>query len=121
MYQAITTRFLAPTNTKGPRVVATALTGRHVVDYDQSKGIEANHTRAAKLFAEHFFWEGRWVGGSTNGGYVFVCDNTGDTDSAYASWDAQSPRRFDDGVFVVFPPGHFNLRKRRANSERGVQ
>jgi len=78
MRQAITTKFLGPTNSRGARVKAVAEAGSVTVNWDYSLGIEGNHTSAAKALAAKLEWDGVWFGGGLTGnGYVFVW--TGDT------------------------------------------
>lgn len=74
--QAIQTKRLAATNTRGQRIKATAQAGTITIAWDHSVNYEANHRAAAMAFANKLQWEGRWVGGFTddsNG--VFVCDD----------------------------------------------
>ena len=73
MYQAISTKYLGPTNSRGARVKAQADAGQITISWDHRVGIEKNHCRAAKAFAEKMQWGGRWYGGYVaGGGYVFV-------------------------------------------------
>lgn len=75
MRQAIQTRFLGPTNTRGARVVARADAGRITVSWDYSQSIDENHRRAALALAERLGWKGPWHGGSLpSAGYVFVTE-----------------------------------------------
>lgn len=73
---AIETRFCGPTDTKGPRVIATTANGqRHVISYVSELSCEAAHRRAATELAESMGWltDGeRLVSGSTKRGFVFV-------------------------------------------------
>lgn len=68
MNQAITTRYLGPTNHRGTRVVAEAQAGRLVVSWDHALSPEANHEFAARQFAMRLGWlpraerlEGGWL------------------------------------------------------------
>lgn len=63
MYQAIVTKWIGPTNTKGSRVKAKAAAGSLTVSWDHSKGVEENHTAAAKALASKLNWNGRWAAG----------------------------------------------------------
>lgn len=73
MRQAITTKFLGPTNSRGSRVKATAEAGSITVEWDYARGIEGNHARAAHALATKLDWKGGWFGGGLTGnGYVFV-------------------------------------------------
>ena len=72
--QAIETRYLGPTNTKGGRIKATAWAGSVTVPYDHALNADANH-RAAQLALRHKLgWQGKFAqGGNVKGdGYVFV-------------------------------------------------
>ena len=82
--QAITTRYIGPTNFRGSRIKAKAAAGSVMVNYLCDLNIEDNHTRAAKALAEKFGWGGRWFGGGLpdDRGYVFVCTDI-DDDGAF--------------------------------------
>ena len=74
MRQAITTKYLGPTNHKGARVRARNAAG-HTVTLGWDHGLESkqNHIEAAKALAMKLGWESdRWYGGSMGVGYVFV-------------------------------------------------
>lgn len=73
--QAIITKYIGPTNTRGSRYKATAAAGSVTVSANYSLGIVGNHTRAAEALARKLGWAGHWVGGGSpdDTGYVFVC------------------------------------------------
>lgn len=81
--QSVSTRFLGPTNFRGSRYKATTSGGMTLtVEADHRLGSEENHYRAARLLIEKLEWfhddtrgdrYGRWFGGGTVDGYVFVC------------------------------------------------
>ena len=98
MFQAISTHFLAPTDTKGPRLVATAYAGRVVVDYDHDYNEPENHQRAAAALAQKLQWDGSWHGGSTRQGYTFVC-----VDSCTEAWSGSV---YKDCSEYIFPQGN---------------
>lgn len=83
--QAITTKFLGPTNFRGSRVKATCQAGSLTVSWDHALDSEANHDVAARMLAEKLGWVaphyGRLVGGGLPDGrgncYVFVKEETG--------------------------------------------
>ncbi len=78
MYQAITTKYLGPSNVRGSRVKATAAAGSVTLHWDHSLNPEANHREAAAALAIKYGWDGRWHGGCNHDGqYVFVVE-TGD-------------------------------------------
>jgi hypothetical protein len=76
-YQAITTKYLGPSNTLGSRIKATAAAGSVIVHIDNALNIEENHAKAAEALANKFKWQGSWYIGSLPGehGYAFVCQN----------------------------------------------
>ena len=65
MKQAITTKFLGPTNTKGARVKAFASNARPSVTilWDHAWSSEQNHAFAAKILKERLKWTGDTVAG----------------------------------------------------------
>lgn len=73
MLQAIITKRLAPTATKGPRIVAIAEDGeRRTMPWDPARSITQNHLHAAQEFIRWLGWEGEWYGGAIKDGYTFV-------------------------------------------------
>jgi len=76
MPQCITTKFLAPTNSRGARVAARCQAKRIVVSWNDSLDVEANHRCAAMALVSFLSWPDaeRWVGGSLpdDTGYAFV-------------------------------------------------
>lgn len=73
MLQAITTKYLGPTNTRGARIKATCDAGSLTVHWDYALNPSRNHAAAAQALAEKLGWTGRYVGGAdTRSGYVFV-------------------------------------------------
>lgn len=78
VFQAISTKFYGPTNTRGGRVKASCDAGSLTIPYDHGNTEAANHANAAKALAAKLQWDGQYFGGSLNakaGGYVFVCRN----------------------------------------------
>lgn len=73
--QAITTKFISPTNTRGSRIKATCDAKSITINWDYSLDVSANHTAAANKLASELGWKGEWFGGSGKDGYVFVCAN----------------------------------------------
>lgn len=73
-YQAITTKFLGATNSRGSRVKATAEAGSLTVSWDYGLDATANHEIVAQALADRFGWKGEIVGAATpnSSGYVFV-------------------------------------------------
>lgn len=79
MLQAIVTKYLGPTNSRGSRIKATAAAGSVTIGYRHSLNSDANHLEAAAALARKYGWTGRYVGGGVpdGSGCVFVAD-TGD-------------------------------------------
>jgi hypothetical protein len=75
MRQAITTKYLGPTNFRGSRIKATAQAGSVTVSWDDALDVVANHTKAAEALADKYGWTGRFHGGANDtDGYVFVIE-----------------------------------------------
>lgn len=80
MRQAIETKYLGPTNSRGARVKATAQAGSVTLSWDNSLNADENHGRAAVALADKFGWyrgkPGYWAGGGNAKGtgnvYVWV-------------------------------------------------
>ncbi len=75
--QAIHTKFLGPTNSRGARIKAYAEGGRSAtVSYDYSGTSEQCHFKAVEKLCKNLDWHGILQGGDLNdGGYVFVFVN----------------------------------------------
>lgn len=78
MFQAITTKYLGPTNTKGSRIKATCNGGSLTLGIDNATSVEENHRRAAVELAMDMGWYGRFqlIGGSLpkDAGYAFTLE-----------------------------------------------
>lgn len=73
IYQAIETRFLGPTNTKGSRVVAVSCGGsRLITDWDHAMDASENHIAAANRLAARLEWNGQMRTGTLKNSYVHV-------------------------------------------------
>lgn len=74
--QAIETRYLGPTDTKGSRVTARCDAGRIAVSWNYALGIEENHRAAAEALRVKLGWGeehyGKIISGSTRDGYVHI-------------------------------------------------
>jgi hypothetical protein len=71
--QAIQTKFLSPTNSRGSRVKAFAAAGSVTISWDHRLNPENNHRAAAEMFANRMNWVGAWAAGTLPGGdMVFV-------------------------------------------------
>lgn len=76
MRQAITTKYLGPTNNLGSRVKATAFAGSVTISWDDALDVDDNHLKAAEALASKYNWQGKMVGGGLPCGagnvYVFT-------------------------------------------------
>lgn len=77
IFQAITTRYIGPTNFRGSRVKATAAAGSVTLNWDDALNSDANHEAAALALATKYGWRGGWFGGGMPDGCgnVYVCSN----------------------------------------------
>jgi hypothetical protein len=74
--QAIQTRYLCPTNTRGARIKAWAAAGSITIDYPHELSGQACHRAAAEALALKFNWTDKLLGGQLeNGDYAFVFVN----------------------------------------------
>ena len=80
MRQAITTKFIAPSNVKGSRVKASCQAGSLTLYWSHSLNSNENHMAAAQALANKLGWDGKWHGGyNKDGEGVFVhCDENYD-------------------------------------------
>lgn len=73
IYQAITTKYVGPTNTKGGRIIASTESGiRHTISYPHELTEEAGHRKAAQELSDKLNWSGKLVAGGMRKGYCFV-------------------------------------------------
>ena len=72
--QAIETKYLGPTNTKGARIKASAWGGSVTIGYDYALDAQGNHKAAADALIAKLGWTGTFAqGGNVKGdGYYFV-------------------------------------------------
>jgi hypothetical protein len=75
--QAITTKYIGPSNTRGSRIKAETAQGETLtIDCAGSISEEENHISAARSLAERLNWHGSFVGDRIKGArMVFVWDN----------------------------------------------
>lgn len=81
-HQAIVTKWLSPSHTKGSRIKASAEAGSLTIPWDYSLNVEDNHASAAMALVRKLGWipenghyESHWHGGAIpthKNGYVFV-------------------------------------------------
>ena len=76
MYQAITTKYLAPTNHRGSRIKVKCNAIISIVEWDHELSEEQNHESAARYVFMGLGWDekNKLVGGAlpSNEGYCFV-------------------------------------------------
>jgi hypothetical protein len=73
MYQAISTKYIGPTNHRGARVKAFCEAGSIIVPWAHGLTVIENHRAAAVKLATNFKWSTDFAVGSTSGwGYCFV-------------------------------------------------
>lgn len=72
--QAIETRYLFPTNTKGARIKASTYGANIIIPYDYALDVQDNHCAAQLALRHKLGWQGKYAqGGNAKGnGYVFV-------------------------------------------------
>jgi hypothetical protein len=73
--QAIETRYLGATNTKGGRIKATAWAGSITIGYNHALDTQDNHRAAANALIAKMGWNGTYAQGGNakgDGGYYFV-------------------------------------------------
>lgn len=72
--QAIATKYLFPTNTKGARIKASAYGANITIPYDYALDVAENHCAAQLALRHKLGWQGKYAqGGNVTGtGYYFV-------------------------------------------------
>lgn len=72
--QAIETKYLGATNTKGGRIKATAWAGSITVPYDHALDVQDNHAAAQLALRHKLGWQGKYAQGANikGDGYYFV-------------------------------------------------
>ena len=76
--QAIRTKYMPPTNHRGPQIKAYCQAKNITLSWDDSLNADMNHLSAAKTLATQLGWNyGTWVEGELpDGSSVFVCHDT---------------------------------------------
>lgn len=77
MTQAIVTKYIGPTDTKGSRIKATCSSGSLTIPYPHELSGDDVHRKAAETLVAKMGWmgyENMLVGGMPDGGCVFVAD-----------------------------------------------
>ena len=78
MLQAITIKFLSPTNTRGARLKASCFGGSVTIDFDYAATPEQRITQAVDALIDKMGWHnlgGYTMGSLQNGDYVAVFNN----------------------------------------------
>lgn len=72
--QAISTKFLGPTNCRGARIKASAAAGSVTIPYDYAAGLSGAHDKAAQALIDKFGWGGDWLSGGSadERGYTYL-------------------------------------------------
>ena len=71
--QAITTKYLGPTNHRAGRIKATAARGLSItIEYQHGLGTNANHARAAGALCQKLGWYGTYASGGMELGNAYV-------------------------------------------------
>lgn len=73
--QAIETKFLGPTNTKGARIKASAQAGSVTIPFEYGPETDGAHDQALRALVAKLGWWGVWARGETadGTGNVYVC------------------------------------------------
>ena len=82
--QAITTKYIGPTNARGSRVKAKAQAGNVTIGWDSGLGVMDNHKAAAEALIRKLGWDkphygNKWIGGGLPDGTGEVYINIGFT------------------------------------------
>jgi len=77
---SLAAKYLPPTNHRGSRIAVCRADGgrdplRLVVSWDYALDVANNYAQAFAQYVARQNWGGSWVIGSTNSGYVAVCDD----------------------------------------------
>jgi len=73
MSQAIVTKFLSPTNTKGTRIKATCAAGSLTLNWEYEESSEENHRLAAQKLRDRLGWSGSLISGCLPDGNYCHC------------------------------------------------
>ena len=79
--QAITTKYLGPTNTQGARIKATCEAGSITIPYPHELSGQDVHAAAAMALVRKLGWGDypkSWIAGGTKDGFVFVYEDPRD-------------------------------------------
>src|SRR3954468_11850529 len=100
--QAIQTKFLGPTNSRGSRVKASAAAGSVTIVWDHRLNPEQNHRAAAEMFANRMNWTGAWAAGTLpSGDMVFVNTEEGQPEPAFTVYDISDLKKLSDNELLA--------------------
>ena len=72
--QAIITKWIGPTNTKGARIKASASAGSVTIGFPHELGLYERHEKAARALLDKLGWDFELASGDLpDGSTVFVC------------------------------------------------
>lgn len=72
--QVVFTRFIGPTSHRSARIRVTPSGGHttRIYSWKNNLDVNENHRAAAEKFLREVEWMGRWIGGDTQHGHVYV-------------------------------------------------
>lgn len=76
--QAISVKYLGPTNHRGARMVARCEAGSLTMPWDYGVSVERNAVAACEALLAKLGWEGAYYGGLLPGGTWAFCTDAGD-------------------------------------------
>ena len=71
MFQAIITKWIGPTNTRGAKIKARCRGGSVTLHYDDALNLDENHRRTAFALCVKMGWDGSVILGALVGGTIF--------------------------------------------------
>ena len=71
--QAVTAKYIGPSNTRGARIAVSAQAGRMVVPWDHALNRDENFAHAIELFVLRWEWWGAWTLGGARDGSTVAC------------------------------------------------
>ena len=107
--QAVTAKYLGPSNTRGARIAVSAQAGRMVVPWDDALNRDENFAHAIELFVRRWEWWGAWTLGAARDGSTVACrtlayhPRTGEEPTPEEVYRLHHLARTAGGVIVVLP------------------
>jgi hypothetical protein len=99
--QAIQTKFLGPTNSRGSRVKAFAAAGSVTIAWNHRINSEQNHRAAAEMFANRMNWSGTWSAGTLPSGDMVFVSTEGDQFVAFKVADISDLKKLSDDQLLA--------------------